>query len=117
MLPYVFYNVLHLLGVLLVFTSYGALIARTWTGSTHTGVRKFGAISSGIGLLFLLISGFGMVPVWGFAGWVWVKIIVWVILGALLAAINRKAVAAPVLFWITVGMGFVAVLAVYLKPF
>jgi hypothetical protein len=117
MIPKQIYLILHLVGILLVFTSYGALIARGWLASAHAGLRKFGAITSGVGLLLIFVSGFGMQPAYGFTTWIWIKIFLWLMLGAFLMVINRKPELAIVNYWIIVAIGALAVITVYYKPF
>lgn len=112
----IIYQMMHLLGVLLVFTAYGALIARVWTGSTAAGLRKFGAIVSGIGLLLILVSGFGMQPIYGWPLWILVKVAVWLSLGAMIVMINRKALPGPGLFAVTIILGLIAVAMAYVRP-
>lgn len=90
-----FYQTLHVISVLLIYSAYGMLIARALLQSDHTGVRKLGAILSGVGLLLLLVSGFGMIAKYqGVIAytdwWVLLKIVLFLALGAMIALINRK---------------------------
>lgn len=117
MIPKQIYLVLHLVGIMLVFSSYGALIARGWLASAHTGLRKFGAITSGVGLLLIVVSGFGMQPAYGFTTWIWIKIFLWLMLGTYLVAINRKPHLALAHYWVIIVLGALSVVTVYYKPF
>lgn len=110
------YQTLHMFGVMMVFAAYGALIARVWMGSTAVGLRKFGAIVSGVGLLLILVSGFGMQPVHGWPLWILVKVAVWLSLGVMIVMINRKALPAPGLFLVTLLLGLVAIVMAYMRP-
>ncbi|MGJ3243711.1 MAG: hypothetical protein ACFE0O_12270 [Opitutales bacterium] len=113
------YQLIHLSGVLMVFLSFGALIARAWLQPENIKLRKFGGIVSGIGLFLILLGGFGLLArVYGneWYPWVIVKLVVWLLLGAMLAFINRKPQLAPVWFWTTLVLGFVSVSMVYIKP-
>lgn len=115
-----FYYVMHLCGVLLVFLGFGLLVARAMLGaSDDTGVRKLGAISSGVGLLLLAIGGFGLLArVYQnqFYPWVIIKIVLWFALGGMTAFINRKPQLGRIWFWVIFLLGLLAVLTAYLKP-
>ena len=54
------YKLLHMVGIMMVFLGFGALVARAMMSSDHVGARKFGGIVSGIGLVLLILGGFGM---------------------------------------------------------
>lgn len=117
------YLLLHFSGILLVFFSYGSLIARTvFTSDPNRkdGLlgRKAGAILSGIGLLLILVSGFGMLAMlkYGWPLWILIKIGVWVLLGAMLGLINRKPKLGRALWLFTLVLGLVAIFSVVLKP-
>lgn len=87
-MSYEFYKVLHILGLALVFAALGgqafhvlnggdkdsAAPARAWLGASH-----------GVGLLIVLVAGFGMhakLGLNGFPGWFLAKIALWLVLGA-----------------------------------
>ena len=55
------YKVLHILGLMLVFSSLGGLLFHSLGGggTKHRGHKLAGA-SHGIGLVLVLVSGFGM---------------------------------------------------------
>ena len=56
-----FYQVLHIVGISMVFLGYGALLARSMAAPENVSVRKLGSITSGIGLLLILVAGFSLV--------------------------------------------------------
>ncbi|MFW6354431.1 MAG: hypothetical protein ACOC3I_08615 [Verrucomicrobiota bacterium] len=114
-----FYFLLHLLGILLVFSAYGLPIARGLLGSESAALRKFGATASGVGLVSILVSGFGMIERIGYSytsTWVLIKILAWLLLGGLIALINRKPAMGQIWYWTTLVLGLIAVWAVYYKP-
>ena len=83
------YKVLHLAGVVGLFTALGALIA-----TPADGDRKLGNILHGISLLLILVSGFGLLAkLWAnhFSWWVYPKLIIWLALGAMVG-ISKKQV-------------------------
>jgi len=91
-MSYNFYNFIHLFGVILLLLGYGALLARAVLAPDNKSVRFWGAIIGGIGLLFLLVAGFGMQAKGGFGWplWILLKIVIWVLLGGALSFINKK---------------------------
>ena len=100
----------------MLFMGYGALLARSLAGSDNAAVRKLGSMTSGIGLLLILIAGFGMISKLGHsltAPWLIVKMVIWLALGGLIVLINRKPALAKPLWWSILGLGIIAVSMVY----
>lgn len=110
-----FYLWLHLAGIGLVLLSLGALVqARETSGKLYT-------IAHGIGLLVVLVSGFGLLARygihWPWPGWVVLKLVVWVVLGGAATLIRKQTGLARPLWW---AVWVVFVLAAFLaihKPF
>lgn len=117
-MDYRFYLVMHFAGILLVFLAFGSMVARSALQPDNVAWRKFGSITSGVGMLFLLVGGFGLLAKynWGFPGWAMIKFAIWLALGALTAIINKKPQAAKGLWWTVFVLGFAAVLTVTFKP-
>ena len=118
-MPHQFYQIIHLTGVFMVFLAYGGLIVRSATGSASKDIRRLGSITSGIGLLLMLVGGFGLLARlnYGWPAWVLVKVAIWVALGGMIVLINRKPQLSQILWWSTIVLGVVALLMVVLKPF
>lgn len=85
--------------------------------------RKWVAITHGVGLLIALVGGFGLLARLGISHgadwplWVWLKLGIWLVLGAMTALIGRNPRHAR-LFWALIPV--LAVCAAYLainKPF
>jgi hypothetical protein len=121
MLPYEVYKVLHLLGVILMFTMLGGIALHVVNGGTresNTGRRLTGALH-GVALFVILLGGFGMLMRHelakdGLPGWVWAKLGIWVLLGALgSVAYRRPAMARPLL----IGLPLIGALAAWLAIF
>ncbi len=103
----------------------GGAALHAMSGSTRTADpgRKWVAITHGIGLLIVLVAGFGLLARLGISHggdwpiWVWMKLGIWLVLGAMTALIGRNPRHAR-FFW--VGIPILAALAAYLginKPF
>jgi len=88
-----FYLFFHLLGGFLLVLGYGALLARAVLAADNKPMRVWGSVISGIGLILLLVAGFGMQAKLGvgWPTWLILKIVIWILLGGVLALINRRA--------------------------
>ncbi|MFP4167000.1 MAG: hypothetical protein ACLFUF_07540 [Opitutales bacterium] len=118
-MPVTTYNILHLIGILMLFLGYGALLGRSLAGSEHAGVKKLGSITSGIGLVLILIAGFALISKMHYsfsAPWLIGKMLIWLALGGLIVLINRKPNLAVALWWALVLLGALAGIFVYIKP-
>jgi len=117
------YKVLHLIGAFLIFASLGALALRHKDGGDREGRSKLDSISHGIALLILIVSGFGMLARlgvthdWLFPGWVWGKLVIWLLLGAALAFVRRMPRLAAVWWWAMPLLGGLAAWMAIYKPF
>ena len=114
------YKVLHVFGILLAFVALGGLTMRAMSGGGEKGPGdRLAAITHGIALLIILISGFGLIAKlgFGFPGWIWAKVVIWLLIGGLIALIRRMPQQAMV-FWFAIPLlgGLAAYLAFY-KPF
>ncbi len=114
------YQVLHVVGILMLFLGYGALLARSMAAPDNVSVRKLGSITSGVGLLLILVAGFGLISKLGHsfvAPWLIVKMVIWLALGGLIVLINRKPQLAVMLWWLLIALGAVAASMVYIVRF
>ncbi|MEE8522688.1 MAG: hypothetical protein V3T72_02055 [Thermoanaerobaculia bacterium] len=112
------YKVLHILGISLALVALGGAAQRALDGDSG-GSRKLAGITHGVGLLIILVSGFGLLAKLGigFPPWVWLKLVIWLVIAALLVLI-RKMPQHATLFWFALPVltGIAAYLALY-KPF
>jgi len=116
-MSYSTYRLLHLLGMILLFVSLGGVIIQAKLGGK--GGRAMLVAGHGTGLLVMLVAGFGMLAKGGetgLPGWVIVKLVVWLVLGAITVVIKRKAEAAGLWYATVVGLGLVAVFMGIYKP-
>ncbi len=122
MLSYGVYKIIHLLGVFLVLTAIGGVSVYAANGGDKdsNSLRRSLAISHGLGLVLVLIAGFGMLARIGgspASGWVLAKVVIWLLLGAATALPYRARSLGGVLITL---VPLLAVLAGYLalnKPF
>ena len=102
-----FYKVLHLLGVLFLFIGLGSALM-----PADTPNRKIALRFHGVGLLLLLVAGFGLLAKgeYGFQWWVIAKIILWLGFGAMPIIGKRGLMPAPAAWGIALLCGLVAIL-------
>jgi hypothetical protein len=114
------YQVLHIIGIAMVFLGYGALLARSMAAPENVSVRKLGSITSGIGLLLILVAGFGLIAKFGYSmtsPWLLVKFVIWLALGGLIVLINRKPNLAVLIWWLLILLAAIAASMVYIVRF
>ena len=124
MLPHQFYNVVHIVGIALLMSSLGAIALHALNGGLRRDnrARTLVTVLHGVGLLLVLVGGFGMLARLGFRhgamfpGWIVVKLGVW---GALAAAValpmRYPKLGRPMLVVVPLLVGLAAYMAVY-KP-
>lgn len=107
-----FYHVLHLIGVILVFVGIGSLLS-------PNGNAKTGAIYHGMGLLILLVAGFGLLAKLQLpytAPFVLAKVGIWLVLGFLPVLAKKRTLNPGAIVGIAVVLGCVAAYLGYVKP-
>lgn len=116
------YKVLHVLGILFTFIALGGLLLAARTGGERVQDRKLAGMLHGIGLVIILVSGFGALARLGLSNpgiwplWMWIKLVVWLVLGAALVFIKR-APGLRTLLWILLPiLGAVAAYMAFYKP-
>ena len=125
MFPRDFYEILHIAGIAMLFLAIGGVATHAANGGTKVGSQTRGLMSSvhGVGALLILVGGFGMLARIGFKhganfpGWLWVKLIVWLVLSAIVLLPYRKpALARPFIVVLPLLAGLAVYMALY-KPF
>jgi uncharacterized membrane protein SirB2 len=103
-----FYKIIHVVSIVLFFSTYAAAVVKP-------GSIKFEKILSGVAILLILVSGFGLlarlnVPMgaaWPL--WVKVKLSIWIFIGALgHMVLKRFPKAAGKFLWASIGLLVVA---------
>jgi len=122
MIPFQLYKLIHLVGVLMLFLSVGGLILfATQSGDRKHPWRKVLLATHGIGIILVLVAGFGLLArigiFWPWPGWVAVKVAVWLIFAALPAIIARNPSLTKILWWTAVALGALAAYLAGYKPF
>ena len=105
-MTYSFYKFVHLAGMMGLFLAFGSMLA----GNAH---RTFTSILHGISLVAMVVAGFGMLAKMGILkgmppSWVLVKLLIWLLFGALMAVIRRRPAFSGILFWVILALGGVA---------
>jgi len=116
------YLLLHLTGVILLFTSLGGVLVHAANQGTKetNSMRKFLAAAHGSSLLLLLIAGFGLLAKLGMTGmpplWAIVKLVIWLFMGAALAIGNKSSDKAKPTLMLVIVLGIVAAWLGVTKP-
>ena len=113
-----FYKVLHLFGFGLLFAGIGGLCALSIAGADSPKARKLASILHGASLVIVLIAGFGLLAKLGIGAaiplWIWLKILIWLALGAAIVVLKRAPQYAAALFIALPILGAIAgYLAIY----
>ena len=127
MLPRDLYEIVHVVGIALVMVAFGGIAVHAAEGGTRRGPRARRALLGvyGGGLFLILLGGFGMLArigaasggIAGFPGWLWAKLAVWTVLGAIMMLPYRKPGSpVPVLVATPLLAGLATYFALY-KPF
>jgi predicted membrane channel-forming protein YqfA (hemolysin III family) len=114
-----FYKILHLIGILMLFLSIGGAIIRAAIDQKNEKLEKFVLINHGTSLLIIVVAGFGMLAKLGmvFSTWVVVKIIIWLLMGALIMPIKKMPEKRTV-WWVTaLVLGSISAYMAIYKPF
>ena len=125
MLTYETYKVLHLLGVFLLFVALAGITlhAANGAGKAENRLRRAVTIMHGLGMLIVLVAGFGLLARLGIMGsafgqgWVISKLVIWFIAGALLAVPYKMPDRASLIFYLLPVLGLAAAYLAIHKPF
>jgi len=121
--PVEVYKIIHIVGIMLVFMSLGGLCLHMMNAGTKDSnkFRKIVASTHGVGLVFILVAGFGLLAKYKLSlmasAWVWPKLLIWFILGGLTVILYRKPSSAKILWAILPLLGMAAAVLAVLKPF
>ncbi|MCB1042941.1 MAG: hypothetical protein KDC35_08375 [Acidobacteria bacterium] len=99
------YKLIHFVGLFTVLMAFGGLLSHLRNGgSKENPSRKAFAMSHGIGLLLMLVGGFGLLARmgihWPLPGWVFGKIVIWLVLAGMLPMSYKMKDKARGLWWV-----------------
>ena len=121
-MPYEIYKILHLTGIFLLVSGLIGLLTLVWSGHGLSGkVKTFAFITHGVGLLFILVSGFGLLARLGLAQqglppWIHVKLFIWIVFGGLIALLKRKGQMGWPLYFLMLAIFVIAAYYGVYKP-
>lgn len=122
MISLLVYKFFHLTGIMMVFLALGGAMVHAINGGAKTTNqwRKAVGITHGIGIVLILVSGFGMlarldIP-WPWPAWIIVKMLIWLVIGILTAFIYRLGTSGKSLWYTTILLGILAALMALFKP-
>lgn len=107
MLSHPIYKVIHLLAIFLLVCGLGGLwaMAAAAQDESRRAARKLVLANHGIAMFLILFAGFGMLARLGITGswplWIWIKIAIWVVLGALPVLLRRADKPAGAMLLLT----------------
>lgn len=121
-MSYVAYKLIHLVGIFALLVALGGMAAHAAAGHEKEENRSYRLllVLHGLGALVALTGGFGLLARTGvdhgalFPGWVWAKLVLWVLLGGLIALPYRNRALARLLL---VGLPILGLLGAYLAAF
>lgn len=124
MFSHQFYNLVHIVGLVLLMSGLGGMALQSAGGANKgsPALRRLAMALHGLGAFLILLGGFGMLARMGIVhgsgwpGWLWVKVAVWgVLAAAALLPYRWPAVSVPLLLILPVLGGLAAYMAIY-KP-
>jgi len=116
------YRLIHILSIMLLFTAMGGLLLASRAGVTTGASRKTAGLTHGLALLLLLVSGFGALAKLGLSNpgiwpvWLWLKLLIWLLFGAVIVLIRRAPRSTALLWWALPLLGALAAYLALFKP-
>jgi len=116
-MPYETYNLIHIAGLILVFMGLGGSLL----GGAADRPPKLAGMLHGIGLLAMLVGGFGLLVRldigFPWPGWVFAKLAIWLVIGTLPMFVRRRAISRGLAWMLALVLGGVAAWLAITKPF
>jgi len=125
LMSYMTYKLIHLFGLFALFVALAGMAVHAAAGhekSENTSYKGL-LILHGIGALVALTGGFGLLARVGAAsegglpGWVWAKLVLWLLVGGLIAVPYRNRSLAKVLIFVLPFLGLLGAFLGDFKPF
>lgn len=102
------YKILHLTGIFFMLISLGGATLHVSSGGTRANNpwRAKVGMGHGVGLFLALLGGFGMLAKygihWPWPSWIFLKVGIWIVLGASLTLVYRFPSKVALLWWLIV---------------
>jgi hypothetical protein len=121
-----FYKFLHLVGLVLIVLSFTILsFGYYYKNQIEKPWKLIGSIGHGLGLLLILISGFGLAAKIGlFANgmgslpiWFLTKIVFWIVIGGVVVLIRKKGYQNITLYCLVIAILLIPMFLGLFKPF
>ncbi len=121
-MPYEVYKMIHLTGIFLLISGLMMAFAITSSGHILAGrIKTFSFATHGIGLVLILVSGFGLLARLGLARempmWAYVKFAIWGIFAIYISVLKRKGQLGWPLYVAMLGVFMFASWLAIFKPF
>jgi hypothetical protein len=124
-MSYVTYKLIHLLGVFLLLVALAGMATHAAAGHSKAENKAYRSllILHGSGALVALLGGFGLLARTGFGhgllfpGWIWAKIVLWLLLGGIIALPYRNRPLARILLPVLPFLGLLGGYLATYKPF
>ena len=117
-MSYEFYKILHFAGLILTLTSLTGYIFYFMQNKTNDK-KKFFSVLHGVGLLIILVSGFGLAArlgyMHGLPNWIYIKLGIWLALGGAATVIKRQVLSPMVTYALVVTLGILAAITAVTK--
>lgn len=123
MLSHDVYWMVHIFGIALLILAIGGVSLHAMGGGTKatSGGRGLASASHGVGLLLIIVAGFGMLArlgiEGGIPGWVWAKLVIWLVIGGLFMLPYRKPELSKLVWIATAVLVLCAGWLAHTKPF
>jgi hypothetical protein len=118
------YRLIHFVGLTFVLAALGGVAHHAASGGTRASSRGRVLIATfhGMGLFLILLGGFGQLARMGIGhgglpGWVWGKLVIWLLFGGVIALSYRRPQWALGLFAAVPVLASVAAWMAIFKPF
>lgn len=121
-MSYEFYKIMHVIGLAFLLVGLGAVLMASYTGQMQNKKAKIlGFAAHGIGLLIMIVAGFGLAARLGifaeFPKWMIAKLVIWVLLAIAISVMKRRPQWAFASLLVIVGLVGTAAWLAISKPF
>jgi hypothetical protein len=124
-MSYAAYKLIHLLGIFTLLVALAGMAAHAASGQTKEQNPSYRLLLAlhGLGALVALTGGFGLMARVGvghgelFPGWIWAKLVLWLLLGGLIALPYRRAGWAKGILFLLPLLGLLGTYLANYKPF